>query len=136
MFNYNTLQLSNEAIIINIMCSFIFIYPDASFKHKNFTPLFQNLDENDSELEHLMSQFTEDPSKVLLKFVCQTRVDADDPIILRLRHILPDQLQVVRRHNWLYKTSSIFRQIHEKVIEDEGWASSNKSSGWYLIFYL
>jgi hypothetical protein len=114
----------------------LLLYPDANFKHKNFTPLFQNLDENDSKLEHLMSQFTEDPSKVLLRSVCQTRINADDPIILRLREIMPDQLQVVRRHNWLYKTSSIFRQIHEKEIEDEGWASSNKSSGWYLIFYL
>jgi hypothetical protein len=76
-----------------------------------------------------MSQFTEDPSKVLLKFVCQTRVDADDPIILRLREIMPDQLQVVRRHNWLYKTSSVFRQIHEKVIEDENRTSRNEPAG-------
>jgi hypothetical protein len=76
-----------------------------------------------------MSQFTEDPSKVLLRSVCQNRVDADDPIILRLREIMPDQLQVVRRHNWLYKTSSVFRQIHEKVIEDEDRASSNEPAG-------
>ncbi len=95
----------------------------------NLVPFFQNLDVYDDELEHLMSQFTDDPSKVLLRSVCQTRVDADDPIILRLREIMPDQLQVVRRHNCLYKTSSVFRQIHEKVIEDEDRASSNESAG-------
>ena len=69
-----------------------------------------------------MSQFAADPSKTLLSSVCHVRSDLDAPIFLKLHQISPDQLKVVRRHLNLFKTSSIFRQIHEKVNLDENKA--------------
>ena len=82
--------------------------------------LFQNREANE-ELEHLMSQFSKNPSNVLLKSVCRLRIAADVPVIL--------QLQVVRYHNLLFNKTSVFRQIHEKVNEEDNHASGRESPG-------
>jgi len=81
----------------------------------------------------LLVQFSVEPSKVVLNSVCHVRADIDAPIVLKVGGISLEQLDVIRNHNKLFNRSSVFRQIHEKVTEDENGVNEGASdSSKYL----
>jgi len=75
-------------------------------------------DLKNGEVDHILAQFSVDPSTIELRDVCQRR-EENGPIRLELQQLSVDDLVVLRHHNHLYINSAIFRKIHEQVLEKE-----------------
>jgi hypothetical protein len=65
-----------------------------------------------------LPQMCRNPLSVQLKSVSQCRRIDREPIQLNLNKISDEQLQILQWHNDIYGQSSVFAQVHDKVLNE------------------
>jgi hypothetical protein len=101
-----------------------------------FRSRFNQNEEMMFQLEEMMSQFSIDSDQVPLSSLCEMRTSPNQKIVLKLREITSEQIQIVARHNKMFGSSAVFRQIHEKVARKMNFAADRVeeiSSAWETL---
>jgi hypothetical protein len=71
--------------------------------------------EGNRGIQNVLSQFSRDPSVLLLNKVCGVRANKMENVLLKLQDVTAGDLANIRCHNRLYG-SAVFRKVHETVM--------------------